>query len=86
MTHHGHHHLEGTAMTTITPPRPAVLHALADLLEAHFDDVAGAIADSRNKAPRVRDGDDPMDCEADPLDRDSGDVLADVIDTLRSAS
>jgi hypothetical protein len=48
---------------------------LADLLDEDdtFDLVAGAIAESRDKEPRH------------PDDRDSGDVLQDVIEALRNA-
>jgi hypothetical protein len=67
-------------MPTAAPPRPAVLHALADLLEDNAEVVADAIADARDKGPRVRDVD------GFPADRDSGEVLAELIDTLRGAS
>lgn len=56
--------------------------ALADLLnrDAVFDVIAGAIADARDCAPRLRDD------EGQPADRDSGDVLEDVIAALRAAA
>lgn len=55
---------------------PADLRQLADLLDKDevYDVVAGAITDSRNKAPRH------------PQDRDSADVLDDVIAALRAAA
>lgn len=52
-----------------------VLHTLADLLDrdAIYDFVAGVITDSRDKAPRH------------PEDRDTGQVLDDLIKALRAA-
>lgn len=59
----------------------ADLHTLADLLDRDdvFDFVAGVIAEARESAPRVRDAD------GWPADRDSGEVLEDVVRALRSA-
>ena len=52
------------------------LHRLADLLDKDdvYDFVADAVATARDKAPR------------DDADRDTGDVLNDVIDALRNAT
>ena len=57
------------------------LHRAADLLaeKSVADFVCGAIEDSRNKARRARDTD------GEHLDRDSADVLTDVIAALRAA-
>ena len=54
---------------------PESLRSLADTLDDDdvFDFVAGAIADARDKADRS------------PGDRDSADVLTDVIAAIRSA-
>lgn len=54
----------------------ADLRTLADLLDRDeiFDVVAGAITESRDKAPRH------------PEDRDSADVLNDVIGVLRATA
>lgn len=56
---------------------------LAGLLDRDdvFDFVADAITESRNRAPRVID---PATDE--PLDRDSGDLLTDLIEALRGTS
>lgn len=56
----------------------AALVALLDD-DRTFDVVSGAIQDARDKAPRVRDD------HGAPIDRDSGEVLEDVIKTLRDA-
>jgi hypothetical protein len=52
------------------------LHRLADLLDQDdvYDFVADAIAEARDKAPRVSD------------DRDTGEVLDDLIAALRAAN
>ena len=56
------------------------LHRAADMLaeKSVADFVCGAIEDSRDKAPRPRE-------YGYPVDRDSADVLADVIAALRAA-
>jgi hypothetical protein len=52
---------------------------LADLIERNFDEIADLVIDAREKAPRVRGAD------GQPLDRDTGDVLVEVIRKLRRA-
>jgi hypothetical protein len=61
---------------------PEELRQIADLLDkdANFEVVADAITEAREKAPRLREHD------GRPIDRDSGDVLDDVITALRSAA
>lgn len=61
---------------------PEERRALADLLDRDdvFDVMAGAIADSRDRAARLRDED------GEPADRDSMLVLEDVIATLRATA
>lgn len=56
---------------------------IADLLDSDdelFELFANAITDARDKAPRLRDEE-----SGDPVDRDSADVLTDVIEALREA-
>lgn len=61
---------------------PDLLLQAANLLDDDdvFDVAAAAIAAARDKAPRLREKD------GQPIDRDSGEVLEDVIAALRAAA
>jgi hypothetical protein len=58
---------------------PELFRQAADLLDMDevFDVAAGAIAEAREKAPRLRER------NGQPIDRDSGEVLDELIAALR---